>query len=826
MKHSEIRRSFLEFFKSKDHKIFPSSLLVPYNDPSLLFTSAGMVQFKPFWAGEVKPEYPRAASIQKCLRASDIDNVGRTISHETFFEMLGNFSFGDYFKKEAIEWAWEYLTDVIGLKKERLWVTVHHDDDEAYNIWLSLGLEPSKIVRLGDKTNFWGPAGGTGACGPSSEIFYDFGREFACPEGCEGPQCDCERYMEIWNLVFPQYDQKKDGTRKPLKNRGIDTGMGLERFAMVLQEKKSIFETDLFEPIKNALLGMTSLDSLSHIVYIRTAIDHVRALTFAISEGVIPSNEERGYVLRRILRRALGMLYQVGIKKPILFRLVPVVVDIMKEAYPELVEREDTVVLVVKSEEERFLKTLDRGMKIFVDYFKKGNIDEMHVFKLYDTYGFPFDLIKVLLRERGKAFNEQGFYKLLKEQRIRSKIRTDFKTNEWKIVKEVDQRFVGYENFRVETEVIRYTRDGDNGFLVLRETPFYAESGGQIGDSGIVKGNGFSFQVEDSFYIGKLRVLKGKWEGEIGNDMRVIAEVNVDRRKEIARAHTATHLLQAALRKVVGEFVRQEGSYVGVGRLRFDFTSLKPLSQMEIEKVEEMINRVVRKAWNIETIVTTLEKARQEGALAFFNEVYGDSVRMVSIGDFSKELCGGTHLSNTGEIGVFKIIKEESASAGIRRIDAYTGERAFRYLKEKIKLLEHLRQRLNITEDLIERKIDTLYSELKNMKDENYRIVSLLSEEWIKQISIIEIKKSKWVIEEVKRFPCKHLIVIGDLLKNKGLNYLLVCGKQFILFSIDSKIDLNTLRDLGFKGGGKNVIRGVFEGDFSSVKRSIINSLN
>jgi len=689
----------LQFFAERGHTIVPSAALVPKDDPTLLFTIAGMVQFKPFFAGTIPLPYRRAATVQKCLRVTDLENVGKTLRHHTFFEMLGNFSFGDYFKREAIAWAWEFLTKVLRLDRDRLYVSVFRDDDEANDIWIKdVGLESKRVVRLSEKDNFWEPAGGTGACGPSSEIFFDMGDDYSCHKPDCFVGCDCDRYIEIWNIVFPQFDQRPDGTRGPLKNRGIDTGMGFERLVTVAQRAKSNYHTDIFKPIVDTAAGLVGVEygkNLSVDVNFNVMADHIRALVFAIAEGVIPSNEERGYVLRKLLRRALRSAQRLGPEEPILYRLVGAVVKTMRDAYPEIEAKENQTALIIKSEEERFLKTLDSGLVQFETIVKgKREIDGKDAFKLYDTYGFPFDLIVELAHERKIEVDKAGFEKAMEEQRLTSRKGARFAERaQWNIVREGSGKFVGYESDSCETEVIRWLKSGDYSEIVLADTPFYAEAGGQVGETGKIKGEGFTLAVLDVFYSQGMIVHEchpAKGSPGSFSPGRVAAEVDQRHRRESARAHTATHLLQAVLKKVLGEHVRQEGSLVEPGRFRFDFLHFNQLSRNELEQVEKGVYELIIDDIPVEKSWMPLSEAVRLGAIALFGEKYGDTVRVVRVDGHSMELCGGIHVNRTGEIGVFKIQSEGSAAAGIRRIVALVGNRAYEDAKEQYDTLAEL----------------------------------------------------------------------------------------------------------------------------------------
>lgn len=721
MTSEELRKSFIDFFRNKNHTVVKSSPLVPKGDPTLLFTSAGMVQFKPYWSGAVPLPYKRACSVQKCLRLSDLEKVGETPFHETFFEMLGNFSFGDYFKKEAIEWGWEFITDVLQLPNEKLSVTVYKEDKEAYDIWKNhIGVSQKKIHTMGEKTNFWGPAGKTGACGPSTEIFFDLGEEF----GGNKDECtienDCIRYVEIWNIVFPQFDRQKDGSDKPLMNRGIDTGMGLERTLMVCQQKNNIFDTDLFLPIiKKITKGLERTPK-------NIIADHIRALSFAITEGVVPSNEERGYVIRRILRGAVLQARKLGYKEPFLFKLVGPVVDIMGNAYPEIREKAEHASLVIKAEEERFLNTLDAGMEIFEEMLgelrkkKTKVIPGNYIFKLYDTYGFPLEISQQLASDEGFSLDVEGYKREMEKQRERAKSATKFSGEvdnlKWNI-KGGKSQFVGYNKLSVDTKIVGIKKLNDNIGIILEETPFYAEMGGQVGDTGKIIGDGLDIEIIDTqpspygnVHIGE------KTENIPKVGLNVQAKVDRNRRMDIARNHTATHLLQAALREVLGKHIHQEGSLVAPDRLRFDFTHFSAVKGAELERVEEIVNSKILLNLSVEASEMRFDEAKKLGAIALFNEKYGEIVRVLKIGNYSIELCGGTHVNRTGEIGLFKVISESSVSSGVRRIEAVTGRGLLNYLNSLSELIKNLSVTLKTDKTKIEQRIKILIAEGKKMQ--------------------------------------------------------------------------------------------------------------
>ncbi len=780
MTSQEIRKSFLEFFKNKGHTIVPSMSLIPKDDPSLLFTSAGMVQFKPLWTGSVPLPYKRAASIQKCLRLSDLDNVGKTRRHHTFFEMLGNFSFGDYFKEEAILWAWEYLVDVLKINRERLYISVHYQDEEAFEIWRKkIGLPEKRIFKLGDETNFWGPAGNSGPCGPCSEIYYDLGEKFSCGKKACAPGCDCDRYPEIWNLVFPQYDQKLSGERVPLKNRGVDTGMGLERLVTIIQNKDTNFLTDLFYQIIQELTGMTKVwygENCENDVAINVIADHIRALTFAISDGIIPSNEERGYVLRRILRRAVRLGRNLGIKGAALYKLVPIVVELYKSAYPELVERREEVSLVIKSEEERFLLTLEKGLSQFEEiYTKKKYISGEDAFKLYDTYGFPLELTVELAREKNIEVDENGFQQCLEKAKEVSRTKAKFTPKgDWKVLKEGKGEFVGYETAEVETEILRYNEYDKSIEVINEKSPFYAEAGGQIGEQGEIIGKEFKLTVTDTYWFQGMitchcHVAKGNFKPG-----KVLARVDLVKRKESARAHTATHLLHASLRRILGEHARQEGSFVEPGRFRFDFMHFKPLTDDEIIAIEDMVNSKILEAIKVEKFWTSLDEAKRMGAMALFGEKYGEKVRVVKIGDFSIELCGGIHLDNTGEVGLFKIIGQESAAAGIRRIEAVVGLRLLEEMRSQKRVIKGLSELLGVDKNLINR-VEELQEEVRRLEAINQRNLQQLARIEAETIlQDINLKRNKYNIKRFDNYGIEGLRLIADIVREKSSELIFI----------------------------------------------------
>jgi alanyl-tRNA synthetase len=740
---ADARRAFLEFFRERGHTVVPSSPLVPGNDPTLLFTNAGMVQFKDVFLGKERRDYVRAASSQRCVRAggkhNDLENVGYTARHHTFFEMLGNFSFGDYFKRDAIRFAWEFLTETLALDPARLWVTVFRDDDEAADIWLKeIGVSPARFSRMGEKSNFWA-MGDTGPCGPCSEVFYDHGPEIAGgPPG--SPDEDGDRFVEIWNLVFMQFDRSADGKLTPLPKPSVDTGMGLERMAAVLQGVHSNYDIDLFKNLIRAaaeLAHTTDFESSS----LRVIADHIRACTFLIVDGVVPSNEGRGYVLRRIIRRAVRHGYKLGIEEPFFYKLVPVLEREMSSAYPELTRGREHAERVLKQEEERFAETLANGMELLEGAIAKilqgpsaqqgasAVIPGETVFKLYDTYGFPADLTADIARERGLTIDQAGFDAAMEEQRRRSQEASKFGVD-MRAGTAVDARtaFQGYEGLEAEGRVVALLksgtpvdelRSGEEGEVVLDRTPFYAEAGGQVGDTGTLTGAGLTFQVHDTIKRGAAHSHLGRVsDGRIRVGDTVDAQVDGERRRAVALNHTATHLLHAALRKTLGTHVQQKGSLVAPDRLRFDFSHLQPVTPAELIEIERLVNAQIRRNAPAETQLMGYESAVAAGAMALFGEKYEKDVRVLRIGDFSMELCGGTHVQRSGDIGLFKIVSESGVASGVRRIEAITGEAAIEYVEQNDALLRDLAQLVRGSRDDVKDKVQDVLERIRQMEKE------------------------------------------------------------------------------------------------------------
>ncbi len=754
MLSTELRDKFLKFFEEKGCLVAPSDSLVP-DDPTLLFTSAGMVQFKPFFIGERVPPRSRMTTAQKCLRTGDLEIVGTTPFHHTFFEMMGNFSFGDYFKDEAITWAWEFLTSVIGFAPNDLWVTVYQDDDEAYGIWRDkIGIPAERIVRLGEKSNYW-PAnapseGPNGPCGPCSEIFFDFGKDVGCCEPDCNPDCDCARFSEVWNLVFMQYNREEGGVLTPLPKKNIDTGLGLERVTAVLQRTPTNFETDLFKPIIDEVSRISGKEyaagSAETDIAFRVIADHIRSTVFCIADGVMPSNVGRGYVLRRIIRRAVLKGRVLGLDESFLDRLVPMVVQIMHGPYPELIDREIHIVRTVRAEEEKFRRTLDMGMQKLeeaIEGLAAGNKAEMpgaEAFVLYDTFGFPLEITQEIAAERGLTVDVQGFNTAMEEQRRRAREGSDISTDVFggslgalaEIERaEPETEFVGYQAFESSArvvgilkggELVTGAQTGEKIDLVLDRTPFYAESGGQVSDFGTISSSGMEMAVEHVAKIGSLSVHTGAVKsGQIQHGDEVVASIDKRRRMSIMRNHTATHLLHKALRMVLGDHVVQSGSLVEPGRLRFDFSHFQAVTPGELEEVERIANRAILDDLDLSITETTLEQAREDGAMALFGEKYSGVVRMVRIGDFSLELCGGTHVGRSSQIGLIRIMSESGVGAGLRRIEAVTGEGALEYIREREKLLttaaEMLKANPANVPEAVERVLDSWKSAEKRVEE-------------------------------------------------------------------------------------------------------------
>ena len=786
MKSTEIRRRFLDYFARNGHTIVPSSSLVPANDPTLLFTNAGMVQFKDVFLGAEKRPYVRAASAQRCVRAggkhNDLENVGYTARHHTFFEMLGNFSFGDYFKREAIGFAWEFLTKDMGLPAERLWVTVYKDDDEAADIWLKeLKVDARRFTRLGESSNFW-QMGDTGPCGPCSEIFYDHGADI--PGGPPGsPQEDGDRYVEIWNLVFMQFNRDAKGKLTPLPKPSVDTGMGLERISAVLQGVHSNYHIDLFQALIRAAAEITGAsDRQSHSLNV--VADHIRAAAFLITDGVLPSNEGRGYVLRRIVRRAIRHGHRLGARETFFYRLVGPLCEQMGDAYPELAQARTQVEQVLKQEEERFNETLEQGLRILEDdiaALKADTISGETIFKLYDTYGFPVDLTRDVALERNLKLDMAGFEREMQAQRERARAASSFKTAEIGAVS-VDQptQFTGYERLSDEARVLQITRAADlgavdslkeneAGHVVLDRTPFYAESGGQVGDRGVLRIGASVFRVEDTQKVGQVFVHKGRVEkGALRVGDRVIAEVDANLRRATMLNHSATHLMHKALRDVLGPHVQQKGSLVDEHHTRFDFSHFAPLTAEQIAEVEWRVNEQILRNEDTRARVMSMDAALAAGAVALFGEKYGAEVRVLNIGD-SMELCGGTHVRRSGDIGLFKIVSESGVAAGVRRVEAVTGPGVLAYLRDREAKLRAVAEAVRSTPDDAPRKVEQLQARMKQLEKELEQLRGKLARGESSDVAsqAKEVKGVKVVAARLDGADAKGLREVVDQLKDK-----------------------------------------------------------
>jgi len=860
VKSNEIRKKFLEFFNENGHTIVSSSSLIPDKDPSLLFVNAGMVQFKNLLLGIEKREYVRATTCQKCVRAggkhNDLENVGKTLRHHTFFEMLGNFSFGDYFKEDAIAYAWKLLGDIYQLDKKKIWITVYKDDDEAAKIWKSIGIREDRIVRLGEKDNFWS-MGEEGPCGPCSEILYDLGEHVGCKRPSCAVGCDCDRFLEIWNLVFMEFDRSGDGKMTKLPRPSIDTGMGLERIASIMQGKLGNYETDLFRPI------ITRLEDVSHNVYgenektdiaMRVISDHIRGATFVINDGVLPSKDGRGYVLRRILRRALRYGKKIGIEREFLSDLSSTVVDIMGDVYPDIKNNHPYIVRVIKGEEERFIETLSTGMKVydeFVDEISSKGESVMSgemIYKLYDTFGFPLDITTEMAQEDGLSMDMDGFARSLEEQKERSRTSSRIKGEgldqvHVSVLKQgISSEFLGYDMVRIpEARIITLIKNdtmvdeiraGETGEAFFDQTPFYAESGGQVEDEGTVDWTGGTARVtaakkiKEDLFSHTIVVEKGI----LKKNQVVDLSINTERRKSIARNHTATHLLQYALRQILGDHVKQSGSLVDKDRLRFDFTHFQAMDESEVARVEDIVNEKIMEGIDVCTQKKSREEAMREGATALFEEKYGDEVRVVSISDFSAELCGGTHVRNTGEIGSFYIVSEGSLASGVRRIEAVTGKSALDYKRKMDATIRGIARVANTEPERVRERIENLVAELNAQSREMEKLKDELTgykvEDAIKGAS--EKDGVKVVSLFVPNARAEDLRKVTDIIRDRVKSCVAVVGtrdnvKGMVIVAVSKdllgkynagKMMKKMMEHYGGKGGGgPQIAQGGVPGD-------------
>ncbi len=789
---NEIRREFLEFFAARGHTIVPSASLLPENDPTLLFTNAGMNQFKDVFLGTGTRPYRRAANSQKVIRVSgkhnDLEEVGKDTYHHTFFEMLGSWSFGDYYKREAIAWAWELLTGVWGLPLEKLYATVFHDDRESAALWPEVtGLPPERVLFFGEEDNFW-EMGDTGPCGPCTEIHYDLGPEQCTKKGEPGHICrvngDCGRFIELWNLVFIQYNRRADGELENLPARHVDTGMGFERIVAVLQGKTSNYDTDLFQPILKKITEYTGAreQDPQHQTAMRVIADHIRALTFAVSDGVLPANEGRGYVLRRILRRAARYARTLEVKEPLLHRLVPVVVETMGDAYPELRENEEHCRRVILAEEEAFERTLDKGLELFSslagDLQRKGEkvLPGEEAFRLYDTYGFPLDLTQLLAEEKGLQVEVEGFQKLMEEQRTRArssgKFAAETKDYHWRTVSpQPHSVFVGYDTLRAPARLCLVGEDDDSYLLVFDRTPFYSEAGGQVGDQGKILVDGEEFPVYDTRWEQNYLVhVVPKEKPFPVKETPYLLEVAADRRKRTAANHTATHLLQAVLRRLFGAHLHQAGSLVTPDRLRFDFTHYQRLSDEELQKVEEEVNKLIARSLPVRAEETTYQTAIARGALAFFGEKYAGRVRVVQIGEVSLELCGGTHVQNTSQLLYFRLLSEGSVATGVRRIEAVTGETALRLVEEERRILRESAALLKVEPAKLSGRLQEILEEqerLLKFREEEIRQKAHSAGEKILAENLRKVGNHCYLVARCDGLPVELLRENVDKFKNK-----------------------------------------------------------
>ena len=854
MKSNEIRQLFLDFFRQNGHEVLSSSSLIPKDDPTLLFTNAGMVQFKSVFLGDEIRPYKRAVTVQKCLRAggkhNDLENVGRTARHHTFFEMLGNFSFGDYFKKDAIKWAWEFLTERVKLPADKLFITVYEKDDESARIWQDeIGIAPEKIFRLGEKDNFW-QMGDTGPCGPCSEILIDQGTEMSCNQPWCRVGCDCDRYLEIWNLVFMQYNRDSSGKLTALPKPSIDTGMGIERLSAVFQGKKSNFDSDLFSPIiKNIedISGKKYGSNPSTDISIRVIADHIRAAAFVLSEGLVPSNEGRGYVLRRIIRRAARHGFMLGIDKPFLYKIMDSVYDIMSGAYPELLEDTQRRKKVLRFEEERFAHTLSSGMATLsklineVKLSGKDLIPGAELFKLYDTYGFPLDIARDIAEDNNLKIDEQGFNDEMELQKTKARASwvgavydpsmTHREEEISSVYKDVlkkfgPTKFLGYETLQTDCIVNALIKDnsftkeaneGDRIEIIMDKTPFYGESGGQVGDKGTIRADGLKIDVLDTkkFNEAIIHIADIK-KGTIRSGMTVHASVDMDKRKSIMRNHTATHLLHSALKTVLGDHIKQAGSFVSIERLRFDFTHFYAMEDRELQEVEGIVNEKVIENSHVNIAWTTIDDAVSKGAIALFGEKYGERVRVVRAGDFTAELCGGTHCNATGEIGPFKIISEGSVSAGTRRIEAVTGFAALEFIKTEEYELKKIAELLKVKEIKVSDRVEKLLNEFKSQLKGLERAQSKAASDNVSALieKAIDVDKIKVLSHKIDGFDIKTLRDLVDKLKDKiGSGVIVLASLKdsqvsyvaAVTKDLTSKLNAGEILKIisGGKGGGR-----------------------
>ncbi len=832
---NELREMFLRFFEEKGHLRLGSFSLVPHNDNSLLLINSGMAPLKPYFTGQEIPPRRRVTTCQKCIRTGDIENVGKTARHGTFFEMLGNFSFGDYFKHEAIAWSWEFLTEVVGIPKDRLYPSVYVDDDEAFKIWNEeIGIDKSRIFKFGKEDNFW--EHGSGPCGPCSEIYYDRGEKYGCGKPDCTVGCDCDRYIEVWNNVFSQFDNDGCGNYSDLAQKNIDTGMGLERLATVVQDVDSIFDVDTIKAIRDKVCetaGVTYKTDAKKDVSIRLITDHIRSVTFMISDGIMPSNEGRGYVLRRLLRRAARHGRLLGIKDKFLTEICQTVINESRDGYPELEEKKDYIFKVLSTEEDNFYKTIDQGLVILNDMEEKliagGKkvLSGEDAFRLYDTYGFPVDLTKEILEEKGLMVDEEGFNAAMEVQRQtarNAREESNFmgaKETVYQLIDaDITSTFVGYDRLSHSSDILALTTDdkitdvlneGEHGTVIVSETPFYATMGGQMADTGVITSGDSIFIVEDTIKLqgGKIGHVGTVKRGSFKKSETVCLSVNEERRLATAKNHSATHLLQKALRIVLGTHVEQAGSMVDEEKLRFDFTHFSALTDEELEKIENIVNEEIEADLTVDTQIMTLDEAKKTGAMALFGEKYGESVRVVKMGDFSMELCGGTHVPDTGVIRAFKIISEGGVAAGVRRIEALTSKAVFDYYSDiENKLLSAARSAKSDTAGLT-KKIESLMNEIKSLKSENEKLKNKLAKDSIGDVldNAVKINDVNLLTVKLENTDMDALRNLGDSLKEKIDNAVIVLAS-----ANDGKVNLITMASDGAVKCGAhagNLIKGI-----------------
>lgn len=838
---NQIRDLFLNYFKEKhSHTIEKSSSLVPDN-PTVLLTTAGMLQFMPYYLGLEEPtKYnpPRVATCQKCARAggkdSDIENVGRTPRHHTFFEMLGNFAFGDYYKKELIPWAWEFVTEILKLDKNRLWVTIYKDDDEAFEIWTKdVGVPAEKVLRKGKKDNFWGPPGASGSCGPCSEIHYDLGEEFKCSEDCGIDTCECDRWVEIWNLVFTELFQDEDGSQRPLEKKNVDTGMGLERITMVVQGKNSTFETDLLKPILDEVCKMSGVaykKSEKTDISLRIITDHARCVSFLINDGIIPGREGRSYVLRMIMRRALRHGKMLGLELPFLYKLVDVVIEHYGKSYPDLVTNAEKIKNVIKKEEEQFNKTLDRGYKLLEELLSGGKkISGEDAFKLYDTFGFPLELTVEIAAEQGATVDTEGFNKEMAEQKARAKAAAHkISLTDDLIYVDIEKQFgstefSGYENEEAQGKIIAMVEGDDYVDIILDKTPFYAESGGQVGDSGELNATSFGANVITTFKVNHLFVHRCEvtsGEPKVGDVVN--AKIDKARREEIRIHHTNAHLLQSALIKVLGSEVKQAGSQVEEGRTRFDFSFSRAMTADEIKKVEKIINDWIAEKFEVSTRVMKIEEAQQTGATALFGEKYEDEVRVVSVGNISKEFCGGTHAKNISDLRLVKIVSESAIAAGTRRIEAVVGKCAIEYLNAKETEIDKLSAHFKAPVEEVFARVEKLQEENKSLQKELSTLQTVMAKQkfasYVEKATLIE--GGKLFVEKIDAMDANAvkegveylgqklgdsiIVAVAPKVDGEGATIVAKVSDNFVAKGIQAgKIVSEIAQKCGGKGGGR-----------------------